>query len=255
MPWLDRYLQASFRGVEFEVDAHEAQLAGRRGQTHEYPGQEEPYDEDLGRAAKEFEVDGYIVGDDYMERLDRLEEACDRSGPGLLVHPYRGRRRVRCRRLTVMERTSQGRMCTLRFDFVEAGRNRFPADRADTGAVLFGAADAAGDAMADQFDSAFAFPSSPASFVAEQLQEAVDDVVGDLPDLANGSIAERILSGYGVGGAPARVRNAIGAASRPVSIYRPRDVAWRILAAVRDEGGPRLETVARKGLEAFGVER
>lgn len=255
MPWLDRYRQASFRGVEFEVDSHEADIAGRRGQTHQYPGRDEPFDEDLGRALKEFEIEGYIVGDDYMDRRDALEEVCDRPGAGLLVHPYLGRRRVRCRRFRVIERTSEGRMCTLRLRLVEAGENRYPADREDTSAALDTAAADAGDALARQFDAAFAFLANPASFVAEQLQEAVDDVLGGLPDLSDGLVAGRVLSSYGVGGPPDRVLSAVRRASAPISIYRPDDVAGRVLAAVRDGSGSRLQAIAREGLGAFGIGR
>ena len=151
MAWRDRYLPASFRGVRFEVADHSADIAGRRVQTHEYPGRDRPFAEDLGRRAKGFEIEGYIVGDDYMERRDRLIEACDKPGPGLLEHPYLGRRQVACIRCRVSERTSEGRMCRFSLQFGEAGRADYPTDRADPDAVLAEAADAARRAVARQF--------------------------------------------------------------------------------------------------------
>ena len=155
MAWRDRYLPASFRGHPFVVEAHEADVAGRRVQTHEYPGRDRPWSEDLGRKAKEFEVKGYIVGADYMERRDRLIEACDKAGPGLLVHPYLGHRQVACTDCKVSERTAEGGMCRLTLRFSEAGRNQYPTDRADSAAVVSDAAEAARSAVIGQFTETF----------------------------------------------------------------------------------------------------
>ena len=124
MAWRDRLLPASFRGVRFEVQAHE-NAGGRRLQTHEYPGREEPHTEDLGRRVREFSVEAYIVGDDYMERRDALLDACEKPGPGTLIHPYRGERQVACARYRLSERLSEGRMCRIALELVEAGRNRY----------------------------------------------------------------------------------------------------------------------------------
>ena len=151
MPWRDRLLQASFRGVEFGVADHEAKIAGRRVQTHEYPGRDVPYTEDLGKRTKQFGIEGYVVGDDYAAQLDRLIQACDMAGPGELVHPYRGVRQVACVELNVNERTSEGRMARLSFQFVEAGANQYPTDRANTQAVVSEQAAVARAALIEQF--------------------------------------------------------------------------------------------------------
>ena len=151
MAWRDRYLPASFRGVRFHVRAHE-NTGGRRLQTHQYPGSDEPFTEDLGRRAREFSVEAYIVGDDYMERRDALLDACEKGGPGTLIHPYRGQREVACDRYRLSESTAEGRMCRITLELVEAGRNRHPTDRANSRAVLSEAAGAAHRAAVDDLD-------------------------------------------------------------------------------------------------------
>ena len=62
MPWREQLLQASFRGVEFQTDGHTARAAGRRAVTHEYPGRDEPYTEDLGKRTKGYSIEAWVVG-------------------------------------------------------------------------------------------------------------------------------------------------------------------------------------------------
>ena len=154
MAWRDRLLRGSFRGIPFAIQEHRVE-GGRRAQTHEYPGRDEPYTEDLGRRRKQYEVEAYVIGDDYAAVRDDLIEAADKPGPGALVHPYLGTRQVTCTKCAVSERSSEGRMARLSLVFVEAGRNIHPADRADSAAVIDGAAAAARQAATRQFLSAF----------------------------------------------------------------------------------------------------
>ena len=154
MAWRDGYLRASFRGIRFEVGAHETQ-GGRRVQGHQYPGRDEPFTEDLGRRAKTFTVEAYIVGDDYMLRRDALVVACDRAGAGTLVHPYFGVRRVNCERWRLSERTSEGRMCRIQLTFAEAGRNRFPISIVDLKALVRTRAASARTALFERFARKF----------------------------------------------------------------------------------------------------
>ena len=136
MSWRDRLLPASFRGQRFSVARHRASPAGRRLAVHEYPGEEEPYPEDLGHRTSTYQVDGYLVGADYDRDRDALIRACDEKGPGTLVHPYLGTLRVACDSIDVAESTEEGRMVRLSMRFVQAGRNAYPAQRTDTLAAV-----------------------------------------------------------------------------------------------------------------------
>ena len=52
---------ASFRGVPFRTTDSDTGV-GRRNEVHEYPMRDLPYADDLGRRAREFQVNGYVVG-------------------------------------------------------------------------------------------------------------------------------------------------------------------------------------------------
>lgn len=109
---------ATFRGVPFVVESAELG-SGRRGVTHEYPGRDTPFREDLGRAAREFPVEGYLVGDDVQAQRERLQVEFEKEGPGELVHPYYGTRRVAVMSFRFRTSSSEGRYITLSAEFVE----------------------------------------------------------------------------------------------------------------------------------------
>ncbi len=156
MAWQDDLIPASFRGVPFKIEAHEAEAAGRRLHVHEYPGRDEPYPEDLGKKTKEFEVTAYVIGDDYFAQRDALVDACDQPGAGALDHPYLGSRRVMCGGCKVSESTREGRMARVTMTFVDAGANRYPAATVDTGVEVEAAAQAADALMLTRFEQDYA---------------------------------------------------------------------------------------------------
>lgn len=120
MTWRDRYEPASFRGVEFKVEAH-LSGGGRRLSVHQFPGQDRKYIQDLGRDVDIVRIRAYVVGDDYDRQRDALLGEVRKGGPGVLVHPYLGRLLVRCLSFRVEERASAGGMATLSLEFIEAG--------------------------------------------------------------------------------------------------------------------------------------
>ena len=155
MAWRDNLLPASFRGVEFGVEDSEHKAGGRRIALHEYPGQDNPYAEDLGEITKTFSIDGFLVGDDYLARGERLIEACNMPGPGELVHPYRGSRNVVCHDITETVRTREGRMARYSMSFTQAGESQFPSARANTADRTRTRTAPAREAIIEQFTEAF----------------------------------------------------------------------------------------------------
>lgn len=85
--------QGSFRGVNFEIVDAEHEV-GRRIVTHFFPGVDPQAREDQGRLDGPVKVMGLVVGEDYVERAKALEEALTQPGPGTLVHPWLGEKRV-----------------------------------------------------------------------------------------------------------------------------------------------------------------
>lgn len=154
MAWRDRLLPGSFRGAAFEIEAHQFS-GGRRVQVHEYPGRDVPFPEDLGRRAREYQVECYVIDPDYMGPRNRLLAACEAAGPATLVHPYLGTRRAQCTGVKVRESAKEGGMATFTLSFVDAGANRYPVAEADTADAVGQFAAEAEQALAGQFAERF----------------------------------------------------------------------------------------------------
>ncbi|WP_239057931.1 DNA circularization N-terminal domain-containing protein [Pseudodesulfovibrio sp. JC047] len=105
---------------------------GRRIVLDEFPLRDDPNAEDLGRKAKLFSIEAYVLGPDYMKARDVLIEALDAYGPGGLVHPYFGSRTVAVQEWRVRETTDKGGMATFSISFCEAGKNPQPDETVDT---------------------------------------------------------------------------------------------------------------------------
>lgn len=125
MSWLDKYREASFRNVEFNVPAHE-HSGGRRNAIHELPGRDEPDVRDLGSKLKKFTIDAFVIGNDYNYDRDALLDALDKGGPGKLVHPYLGTLRVSVDTYSLREQSTERRMARFSITFVQAGLVKFP---------------------------------------------------------------------------------------------------------------------------------
>jgi len=113
-----RAVGATFRGAAFYVESAEF-AGGRRTVMHEYPSRDEPFSEDMGRRAREFTVEGYVLGDDYLFSRDALITELEQPGVGELVHPYYGTRRVAAKGFRVRETSVDGGMATFSIEFVE----------------------------------------------------------------------------------------------------------------------------------------
>lgn len=130
MTWRATVLPGSWRGVPFEVESHE-HSGGRRGPLHEYALRDNPWFEDMGRKARSFTVDAFVVGENYHLTRQAMLDACEQPGPGVLVHPYLGTRTVVCTDFRLSERIGEGRMCRFSLTFVEAGQQLFPSGFTD----------------------------------------------------------------------------------------------------------------------------
>lgn len=192
MAWTDNLRPATFRGVPFKVESHDAS-GGRRVVKHEFPLRDKPFTEDMGRKAKEFSIDAYVVGEDYMQARDALMRACDEAGSAELVHPYLGTLRVNCTGWTLRESKSEGRMARFALAFVESGEAEFPSDAADPLAQADVAADEAELFSGEWFAETFSIEGLP--------DFAVDDAQAMLTAAANGigGIA-RTINSVGSGG-------------------------------------------------------
>ncbi|MGI4850551.1 MAG: DNA circularization N-terminal domain-containing protein, partial [Janthinobacterium lividum] len=122
MSWIDRLQKASFRGVPFFVESHEA-ANGRRLAKFEFPMLDVAQVDDLGKKLPGYKIRAFVIGDDYDTQRNLLVQACaNRSTTGSLVHPYLpGTRQVRCESCSVHEQMSRGGIAEIDLEFVLAG--------------------------------------------------------------------------------------------------------------------------------------
>lgn len=225
MSWRDRLQPASFRGVPFVVSEHE-HGTGRRLALHVYPGRDRPWPEDMGRRAREFEIEALLVGRDYIAATEALLAACEAPGPGLLVHPYRGRHLVSCGEVRQRESTREGRMARFTLSFVEAGSDAQPAAEADPAADAAAAAGSAREAVGSAFVEDYGSSPVPDFLVAEAEEDA------------------RAVA--------AELGAAAAAAVRAVSVRSPAALAAALERGIAALGDPaRLGKLARSPLPAL----
>lgn len=87
---------AALGGVTFDIiDSREA--AGRRVARFLFPGRpvEDQKFQDFGTIDQPIRITGYLAGDDYVLRADRMRKVLLKAGRQTLVHPWWGRLKVR----------------------------------------------------------------------------------------------------------------------------------------------------------------
>lgn len=231
MSWKSGLRPASFRGASFHV-RDRGLKGGRALAIHEYPKRNSPYPEDMGREARKWTVDAYVIGDDYMARRDALIAACEKPGPGSYADHWGRSGSVACESFEVKEQSEEGRMCRLSLTFVEASSASMPAAVVATAAVLAGAASGLGAAALAQFAGAGIVGQLPASLGAgmQTLGVPAGNAVQMVSGLSAGSsvaVGLALRSGLGVAlsqSVPARIGGAVlqSATRLPLSVQLPR---------------------------------
>lgn len=173
---------ASFRGVPFFVESSE-RSGGRRTVTHQFPFLDDPFVEDLGREARTFHIDGYVLGDDYLTQRDALLSALeDTSGPGELVHPYYGVRIAICTRQSAHDSIAEGGIAKVSIDFAETPTQApTPTVVVDSAGQISTSADAANDATDAEFAEEYD-PTGLPSFALASAETALKNAAAALKD-------------------------------------------------------------------------
>lgn len=155
MTWKEKLQEASFRNVPFGVDTAEL-TGGRRTATHEFPGKDINFIEDIGRVTREFSIEAFLVGDNYQDARDLLLEAVEKKGEGELIHPYYGRLNVIVSgQVRVQESSRDGGYAKITITFSETEAPKYPAVVADTKASLLAQVSAAINSALAIFKKAF----------------------------------------------------------------------------------------------------
>lgn len=132
MSWRDDFSDTGkFRGVPFFVRTHSVE-GGRRNVRNEYPLRDLPSVQDLGRKARTWQVELYVIGPDYHLARDQLTDALEAGGAGELVHPWHGTLRVNVDSYRLEESTERGGTARFSVTFVESGEVLEPRAVQDT---------------------------------------------------------------------------------------------------------------------------
>lgn len=163
---------ASFRGVPFCVETVELST-GRRLVVHEFPLRDDPFVEDIGRRARKFKVEAYVIGDDYVAQRDALLDALETEGPGALVLPSYPSKRAIGDATNVRETRSDGGYAVVSIEFVETpAQSPTPAIIDDAAGKVSAAADAAHVSVKAELIEKMDTASMPA-FALKSAEDAV----------------------------------------------------------------------------------
>lgn len=218
--WRDNLQAASFRGVEFLTDGAEVER-GRRLVVHQYPRREEWDVEDLGRSARRYPLEIYILAsrmaDGFWSQRDRIAEALEAEGPGTLVHPYYGSLQVHVEDARESYSTRDGGVVRWSVKFVLGQSPREPKVRADTPVAVRTRATAALGGARESFSRVFSVEDRP-EFVAGAARSVMEQLTAELRSLAGGGSMARPYTAY---------VDQIGRASAEVAalVRRPTDLA------------------------------
>ncbi|WP_020594110.1 DNA circularization protein [Kiloniella laminariae] len=251
MSWEERLQPASWRGVPFGV-LKRTLSGGRRGETHQFADREEPQGQDLGRKFEIFDVQAYVVGDDYDQDRDRLIQALRKPGFGIYVDPYGGSWKVVARSWTLVEGADAGGVAHFAINFDESGEDLYPFADASGGRSVD---DAAGKLVAssiEAFSQRFSLKGVP-NYVELSAQE----MVGDFSDVLIGLrevmpvVEQPVYEGLTAGFVESDFPDRVDALSDVFVIARPSDLAGRVAALIGDLGVPEDPVQAAQSYEGF----
>lgn len=180
-------LPASFRGVSFWVESSDLSV-GRRTVTHQYPQRDEPFTEDLGRAAREYRFSAFVLGDDCIEQAKKLREALEKPGAATLVHPEFGEIQVVAQPGASMSFSQSMRRVNFSLAFVEAGLNAFPTPEGASQQASRAAADQVSEAAAESFEDSLTLDD-----VEDFVQDALNGDLLDALDIISNSEIAKVL--------------------------------------------------------------
>jgi len=116
---------ATLRGLPFHLPSGTGN-GGRRWVTHEFPGRDDPWHEDLGQATRTLDVEGLLIGDDLDLQVEEFQAALDAPGPASFSHPWFGLMEVVILEGGITRSEQEGRVARLSLRLQRAGRRPAP---------------------------------------------------------------------------------------------------------------------------------
>lgn len=154
MTYSERRLRASFRDVEFYTRLLETSVE-KSIATETFINTNRLYTEDLGRKHEMHVIDAYLIGPHYDLAMKQLYRVILENGPGTLVHPSLGKRRVIAKSIRVSDSSEEMGLARFSLSFIEFGDDIFPKETEQPGAAVNFAEAAARAAFRNIFTRAF----------------------------------------------------------------------------------------------------
>lgn len=230
MSWQDRLLTAKFKGVTFKVESAE-RAGGRRTVTTEFPKRDLPFVEDLGRKARSFPVEAYVIGADYDLARNALLDVLESAGPGELQHPYHGTRQVIVSGFRVRESRDQGAIARFSIEFEESTVTPSPVVTPDASAALKASALAARVAASDEFLEQY----NPGAFVA-----SVETQLRNVTNAISRVITKVVVTEQAIASLRKRIRDL--QANAAALVHQPENLLASVVGLFEDitQTGPEL---------------
>jgi prophage DNA circulation protein len=223
LPWVGANLRpGALRGLLFYVQSSE-ENSTRRWVTHEFPGRDEAWHEDLGQKTRSFSIEGLLVGPDVVLQSRAFARAAADPEPATLLHPWLGAMRVVVLDCRISHDVNQARVARVSLRVEKAGTKPAPVIGLDS---LGGVLDAA-DRLLTAAQAAYAeyrFMRAAADFIIQSFKASVLGIAGAI---------EGALSNAGqVGGAAGSV--AALASMNDAAIVSDTAVPLAVASAARD---------------------
>jgi len=196
MPLSEKLLPGSYKGAPFLIRRGDTS-GGRKTVTHEYPNSDRRFVEDLGLLQRSFSVEATITGsnDDYLQVRDRLIDALESQGPGLLVHPFFGNVQASAISYSLNEDITRLNDTSITINFQRSESNIFPEEGSSNISKISGLRNGVFDSIqgnisnlfeVSRFDGTnFADAQSLLTDVATAFSQNLDQVTNDTVKLSS----------------------------------------------------------------------
>lgn len=180
-PWEKAMVQATFRGVPFEVESLD-EAGGHNLASHNWIDSDDVATENTGRKEDGYSVEGYLWGDDCLDAKKKLREAFKKRGPGEYQDRWGEKHWVNVESWAFRLVRQDGGWIVVRVEFKEAGTKAQPTTTLDTAAVVDERADDSLSAVAGSFESGF--DTAGPSYLGEDAVALLTDMGGTMSDLS-----------------------------------------------------------------------
>ena len=193
LPWVGANLRpAALRGLLFYARRSE-ETSVRRWVTHEFPGRDEPWHEDLGAKTRSFSIDGILIGPDVVLQARAFRRAAADPAPATFLHPWLGAMQVVVLDCRIENDVDRARVANVSLRLEIAGTKPAPVIGTDGLGSVLAEADrllTAGQAVWAQYR----YMRAMADFAIANFKASVEGIAGAI---------ESALANTGLGGSAA----------------------------------------------------